>query len=1122
MRQLAAALAQIQLGESGTIIIDGPGGIGKSRLLAELAGLATSLGWYVISFSGCQPVDGTDESSENRSSESPFVDALENVGAFRRTEVTETLATTIKQHRDARTIDQSVLYDSCDALAADAPTLVLADDAQWLDPATLDLLGVLGTANTLAGILVVSAFRPHTSKSVRAYRRTSELASAPALLLSSLTDGDVRDLARRHLGRQATESESEFLAKANGNPRRLRECLDTLTSGLHRGHSTIPAPLTTLVGRTTELTELRALLETTRLITLTGTGGCGKTRLAQELGRSVERHFEGGAIWVELAPRSDEPGVIGALAAEVGSGEAEEGALDRIRASLARRSNALIVLDNAEHVLDAVAALVVRLFTEVPQLRIVCTSREPLDVAGEVVWRVPPLPSPDAVQLFVERASRVRRGFVLSGDNAEAVTEICARVDGIPLAIELAAARIRSMSPNRIASQLDNRLPGHRPSDRSAAARQQTLDASIAWSEGLLDDAERIVFRRLSVFVGGFTLDAAQAVVSQRISNERAVDPYEVADIITRLVDKSLVVFDDPRDRFFLLETIRTFARRRLDETGESPTIRDAHAEWFASWLRNLDDIANARDAQQFIDRTPVWLRVIAPELANCHSAFEWVPTGGSVSLRLTAGLGYYWLLVDGYEDAVRFGLAAILTGDSMSFEWGEAAMWLVGVIDNSTADGASILHNAAVTSGAPFSGRVQVRLDGALMNSRLGDVGPTDTELAKFAEHRRRATEVKDWYTLTNYTYVPASVCAEFGMLNIAEAMLGGFENHRTELTVALCQAKRGDLRAAAATVANAAALVQRDFPASFAELSEVAIVLAEIEVLSGTANELLDGMFVRLKDWGKGRTAITAETFRALWGIARGDLATAREVLETSGRCEYPIYAGTAKNWLAQVDMALGDNAAARTTAESLLADWSHLRAPLFEATAHLVLAECNITDSPSDALTSAHLALAAAAEYGLWVGVVDALEMIGTTLLSNGRDVVGARLLGAAHSARSRMGYRHRFAHRATYVGSAQAQARTTLGWAEGRALALDAAIQLAQRTRGERIRPKTGWSSLTPTELQVAELVVGGLTNPEVAMRLFMSRATVKTHLVHIFAKLSVRSRTEMARRYQPPG
>ena len=1123
MRHFAAALARVETNRSETIVVDGEAGIGKSRLLREFAGVAAGLGWTVIPFSGQQNGESPDQDY------SSLVGALQKLSAFRRSAAIDDLAESFGR---AAQIDGSMLRSAIGGLAAESSTVLLADDAHWLDDATLELLQALSSEVRTSALLIVGSFTPSTRSSVVAYRRACEGSSAPTLSLKTLTDSAARDLASTLLGRVVTDAERALLAGAEGIPRRILElCADVAPSRNASAVSSVPAPLTTLVGRKTELIELRTLLADERLITLAGTGGCGKTRLALELTRTVEPDFPGGALWVELAPQSDEPGVIGALARAVGFGETDDGAFEGIRTSLARRSELLIVLDNAEHVLAAVAPLVTRLLTEISHLRILCTSREPLDVAGEVVWRVPPLPSPDAatapmltvdaigrfdaVRLFVERAARVRRGFVLSGDNAVAVAQICARVDGLPLAIELVAARIRSMSPNRIASQLDERLPRDRLVDRSPTARQQTLDASIAWSEELLDDAERTVFRRLSVFVGGFTFDAAQAIVCQGIDAASTVDSYEVADIITRLVDKSLVVFDDPHDRFFLLETIRTFALDRLDTSGELPMIRDAHAEWFASWLRNLDDIANAQDAQQFIDLTPGWLQVIAPDLANCLAAFEWVPTGGPLSLRLTAGLGYYWLLVAAYDEAVRFGLAAILAGDPTSAEWREAAMWLLGVIDNSSADGASILHNAAVSGGAVFTGREKVRLDTALLNTRLGDDGPTEAVLAMYAESRRRAGEVKDWYTLTNYTYIPASVCAEFGMLRTAESILGGFENHRTILTSALCQARRGDFRAATASIAAGAALVQRDFPSSQAELIDVAIVKAEIAVLTQQSDELLQEMILRLKSPAKGKGLVEV-TFEALWRISCGDLDAARPLLMRSGQSsEVPLYAGTAKHWLTQVEMALEQHDAARTTAESLLADWAHVRAPLFEVTAYLVLAECTMTDAPTDALASAHRALATAVEYELWVGAIDCLEMIGMTLLTHGREIVGARLLGAAQSERNRMGYRHRFAHRATYVGYGQGQARSTLGWAEGTALTLAGAIELAQRTRGERVRPKTGWDALTPTEAQVAELAMRGLTNPEVAEKLFMSRATVKTHLVHIFAKLGVHNRTELA-------
>jgi predicted ATPase/DNA-binding CsgD family transcriptional regulator len=1146
MRHLSAVLARVEASSSEIITIDGEPGMGKSRLLVELANLAEGLGWTVVRCFGKDSTNGPGQGSAANAQApgSVIQESLRNLPKPLREPLGDfDFDFDFDIDSDCGPSGRpAAVSEAVERLAATSPTLLLADDAQWLDDASLECLRILGCERRPPRLLIVSAFRFNTRKAVVEFRRACDGGGAPTLTLKPLVDSAAHELASATLGRDLTASDLEILSHTGGVPLRIRQmvaespkpCRDLLNLAV------TPVALTPFIGRESELGELHELLVSERLVTLVGTGGCGKTRLAQELSRRVESRYQGGTVWVELASRTDEPGVIGAIAAAVGVVEHDDAGLaDLVVSNLTSRPPVLLVLDNAEHVLGATARLVNRLLIEVSNLCIVCTSREPLDVSGEWVWRIPTLRTPvaaltkelpleliaefDAVKLFVERAARVRRGFVLSPTNVEAVALICERLDGLPLAIELAAARVRAMSPERIASQLDDRLKLPGAVGQNVSSRHQTLHASIAWSESLLDDFERMVFRRLGVFVGGFTIEAAQAVGAgcandQRLDNGSNIDPYEVADVVTRLVDKSLIVFDDPRDRFFMLETIRAFALERLEQTGELSQIRDVHSGWFAAWLGNLDEIANAEDAQQFIDRTPGWVQTIAPDVANCDAAFDWVETGSSISLRLTAGLGYYWLMTASYDEAVRYGLAATVAGDATSVEWGEAAMWLLGVLRNASLDGPAQLERKALAGGADFVGRPRIRLRGALMTTRIDQFGPTPDQLELFAQTRREAFELKDWYTFTNATYIPASVCAEFGMLREAEAINGGFVNQRTILVEALCSIRRGNFDNASRSVDAAFHMVEKDLSNMIVESFEVGFIEAELEILRGGSGERVLRLFPRLR-LPSGPYENLGRMIEALCHIMTGDLPAAEQILTEPAASHYRLLASNAAAWLVRVKMALGDTVAARRTAELLLEKWGKLRAPFCESIAHVVLAECDFEEHPGDALAHAHDALSVASDYELWVGAVDALELIGTILVDLGRLPEGARLLGAAQGERDRMGYRHRFAHRAAYVGAAHAIARPTLGWAEGTTLTLGAAIELAQRMRGERVRPAVGWDSLTPTELQVAEAVIRGLTNPQVGEALFISRATVKTHLVHIFGKLNVRNRTEMATLYR---
>src|SRR5919198_3404587 len=413
----------------------------------------------------------------------------------------------------------------------------------------------------------------------------------------------------------------------------------------------LPAETSSFVGRQRELRELRTLLQRTRLLTLTGAGGAGKTRLALELARVVEASFSDGAVLVELAPIADPALVVDAVGSALDVQALPGRPLVDALADFVAARSLLVILDNCEHVLGATASLEDRLLRAAPQLTIVATSREPLRVPAEIVFRVPSLriPDPDsslgpsellryeAVRLFVERAAAAAPGFELDAENVADVGRICFRLDGLPLALELAAGRVGALEPAAIAARLDDRFRLLRAGSSAAPTRQQTLEATLDWSHDLLSSDEHVLFRRLAVFAGSFDLAAAEAVCAGD-----AVDPGDVADLLARLVEKSLVNGDDGRGgRYRLLETVRLYASRRLADADEARTWARRHADWAltraerehdsprldpdaANFRRALDTLLadDPPDALRLcIALWPFWLRRI--DLDEAHRRFR-------------------------------------------------------------------------------------------------------------------------------------------------------------------------------------------------------------------------------------------------------------------------------------------------------------------------------------------------------------------------------------------------------------------------------------------------------------------------------------------------------------------
>jgi predicted ATPase/DNA-binding CsgD family transcriptional regulator len=432
----------------------------------------------------------------------------------------------------------------------------------------------------------------------------------------------------------------------------------------------VPAALTGLVGRDPELAELARLLDETRLLTLTGAGGVGKTRLALAAAQAAADDYPDGVWLVELAAVLD-PVLVPRAVADVFRVRDRPGRppLAALVAHL-RGRRLLLLLDNCEHLLDTCARLADALLHGCPGVRVLATSREVLGIAGEVGWRVPSLaaPPPDvssperlpayaAVHLFLDRAQAARPDFALTPRNAAAVAEICRRLDGIPLALELAAARVTGLTPEQIAARLDDRFRLLTTGSRTALLRQQTLRATVEWSYALLDERERALFGRLAVFAGGFALEAVEAVGAGD-----GVEPAAAIDLLLRLVDKSLVVAADDGHgaaRYRLLETLRLFAWERLVESGEEEAVRARHAAYCLA-------LAEAAEPRTYPAETRgAALEQLARAQPDLRLALRWLHARGERgrALRLAAALGNFWYHRDAFDEG-RAWLALVLDAD--------------------------------------------------------------------------------------------------------------------------------------------------------------------------------------------------------------------------------------------------------------------------------------------------------------------------------------------------------------------------------------------------------------------------------------------------------------------------
>jgi len=443
------------------------------------------------------------------------------------------------------------------------------------------------------------------------------------------------------------------------------------------GRHNLPVQLTSFIGRQEDVAEIRRLSSSTRALTLTGAGGCGKTRLALEVAAQISGQFEDGVWLVDLSSLSEPDLITQTVAVTLGVREGPNHTLDEALADYFRRRHLLLVLDNCEHLIPACAPLVETLLRAASNLHILATSREALGIKGEAVWRVPSMslpssserPSPEmplqyeAIRLFVERAGAVDSSFTITEKNTPMIVDVCRRLDGIPLAIELAVARLNILSVEQINSRLKDRFRLLTGGSRTAVARQRTLEATLDWSYDLLSEPERILLCRLSVFPGGWTLETAEEVCSGN-----GIDKESIIDLLSHLVDKSLVQIDDTHGhrRYRFLETVRQYGRERLLRAGDSERMRDRHLEFFSALVQRAEpELIRAEQVK--------WLNRLQVECDNLRSALDWCledSRHGATALELTAVLWWFWIKHGYLGEGRQWSERALAVDDEASGAW--------------------------------------------------------------------------------------------------------------------------------------------------------------------------------------------------------------------------------------------------------------------------------------------------------------------------------------------------------------------------------------------------------------------------------------------------------------------
>jgi predicted ATPase/class 3 adenylate cyclase/DNA-binding CsgD family transcriptional regulator len=884
----------------------------------------------------------------------------------------------------------------------------------------------------------------------------------------------------------------------------------------------LPVQLTRFIGRATESREVAAAVTEHRLITLTGAGGVGKTRMAVEVAGRVAAGMCDGVRYVDLAPIVDPDLVAKTTARAIGlpdqPGRSTIDALTRFLAD----HEVLVVLDNCEHLLDAVATMVTALLGAAPRVTVLSTSREPIGVSGEQIWRVPSLSLADeAVELFADRARLARPDFAITDQNLAPVTEICKRLDGMPLAIELAAARVRAIAPAGILAGLHDRFRLLTGGARTAVRRQQTLRASVDWSHALLTAPESVLFRRLACFVGGFDAAAAEAV-----GGSGEVAAHQVVDLLALLVDKSLVGADEGRYR--MLETVRQYGLEKLGESGEADEVRTRHRDHYLAAVQVLNTPAGTGHRRG--------LDAADADIDNLRAAFDWSLDAGDTecALDLASSLQPFWLARGRIMEGTKW-FAAVL-GDKSTFEelgpavrartYADKALldaWGVASYDVDEAQRAvtiareigdlALLARALTACGSIAS------YDAVAAESFFSEA----IELARALDDSWCLSQILGWQAyaafLAGDPVLSRAAGTEGHLLaeHIGDHFVARF-CHNWGIGSALLMQRPLMEAAEQSRVVAAEATAARDLLNTYLGLLREGIILAQ---QGNPAAARINAYRTIQAGAGLGPSLeATGYTILALAELADGDARAAAEAMETAwpNISVQPRVAATFEWMRAESALAIGDLEQACHWAEDGVArtlGWHQMSSLTARARVKMVYEQFEAAERDS------HRALAIASELGIRNGVPDALELLARVAAAGERRPEAVRLCGAAAGIRVATGaVRFKIHDRdvketIASVREAMGESDSNAAWAEGAALSVEEAIAYAQRGRGERKRPSSGWGSLTPTEVDVVQLVGEGLGNKDIGVRLFVSPRTVQTHLTHVYAKLGLASRVQLA-------